>query len=1104
MKHSLRKWLVIPCLVLVFAVAVCIQSGVFAESEAAAQVGSASLTDNGDTVFIRSAIFTIDGKDYDCTGYTVGDFGTALNPTSNVDINVLTPITKENPLTGTLDKNIYICGSGTADMYLGNLSLQPGKTITAQSGTQANFLYGTLTADTINADIINFSGANATLRGDLEGFKQIDVGVQSTLNVGGSVKATAVSSVYSVGIHNQSEFNVGGDVDVPGWIHFSESSGTFSGNVHTGSYFAAVVGSTVEVKGNLDCDNWLDLSKVGSITVGGTTNCTGLSMGVDTGTTDGTAVFHGDVTASQFVCISGTKVEFMNDLIKTGTSDVFIFRNGADVTVGGSLTSGCYLDLADSKLTVVKDITVTNGNTYVKSSSLSVLGNLTTYSFNPQYLAKVDIDGNLTVTSGLNSSIVLTVNNGSDVTVGGDVDLNKTSLDVIHSLTTESGVDKTTFSVDGDIKNVYGLLNVQNQSSASARSIDVDGSVDLEGNSDLTIKNNANIVSSLIVHDNSTFTAAKIDSDVVDVRTASTLKCSGDETVKSSFAVSDALMSVGGNLSTLWFDTKAAGSDYLNTAVLTVGKTLTYNSRNGRISNVSVKGDLINKDATVGTMDGLLVVGNLTVDGNILMPESFLNIDTDNGGSLNVSDNTNIQALRLVTLTGLEPSTKYTSALRDETYKTDSDGVVGFEVPFGVNSFGITDAASNGFYASPLNFCNGVYAAKSGALLQSVTLSSATPEIGSTLTASVTPAQAAVALQWYRIDENGNPTAITGATESTYTVTQADAGHALKCSASSADGSYFSEPSATTEALPKISGTITLGDGESVTYNGSKAIYPADKINKKDTADAVTFSYQPTAELTVPDDAKWLEGMPTEAGTYFIIATATGDSTYNTVTSAPVTFEVKPFETEVNWPEQTYTYNGSVQTIKATYSDVSGSTIDAVVTTDAEFCEPGTYTAKAEMATADSNYLLKNAEKTYKMNKLTCDIYAVYDKNESVSSCGALPEISYTGKQSGKISWDAYKLGSEGTYTFGWTFVPDDSAHYETATGTASFTVSAHNWSEWKSDNNAGLFRNATESRQCDCGETETRTVKNSSEFAVFFIRIFNTVKSFFTLVFGK
>ena len=144
-----RRLAIYAALVIIFAVACVIQLApsmiAGAADVAPAAIGTASLIDPGDTVFIREALFTVGDKTIRASGFTVANAAAGENPAEGVNLDTLTPITVSKPLTGTLDKNIYVCSSDKGDIYLGDLKLAQGRKIYTD-GSSLNFLGGSVEA----------------------------------------------------------------------------------------------------------------------------------------------------------------------------------------------------------------------------------------------------------------------------------------------------------------------------------------------------------------------------------------------------------------------------------------------------------------------------------------------------------------------------------------------------------------------------------------------------------------------------------------------------------------------------------------------------------------------------------------------------------------------------------------------------------------------------------------------------------------------------------------------------------------------------------------------------------------------------------------------
>ena len=77
--------------------------------------------------------------------------------------------------------------------------------------------------------------------------------------------------------------------------------------------------------------------------------------------------------------------------------------------------------------------------------------------------------------------------------------------------------------------------------------------------------------------------------------------------------------------------------------------------------------------------------------------------------------------------------------------------------------------------------------------------------------AYTTPVAATADIQWYRVDSEGNETAVEGATSLTYTPTAEDVGYAMKVVVTGTS-SYFGESSATSAVVKARDAGNDLGD----------------------------------------------------------------------------------------------------------------------------------------------------------------------------------------------------------------------------------------------------------------------------------------------------
>ncbi|MCF0233734.1 MAG: hypothetical protein HUK22_01995, partial [Thermoguttaceae bacterium] len=184
-------------------------------------------------------------------------------------------------------------------------------------------------------------------------------------------------------------------------------------------------------------------------------------------------------------------------------------------------------------------------------------------------------------------------------------------------------------------------------------------------------------------------------------------------------------------------------------------------------------------------------------------------------------------------------------------------GLTGGTVATTAQNFDATGApASRVGLDSQMKFDVGAYAIQVKEL-EGMTLDVAAPKVGDVVTATVVPEGAPCLYQWYRVDEEGSATAITGATSATYTVGLADGDYKL-CVVAAGAGYYMGAVAAWTETIARPTvvvveeateaalveavdgvaegGTILFADSladSTITLSGTQI-----KINKSVTIDA--------------------------------------------------------------------------------------------------------------------------------------------------------------------------------------------------------------------------------------------------------------------------
>ena len=128
----------------------------------------------------------------------------------------------------------------------------------------------------------------------------------------------------------------------------------------------------------------------------------------------------------------------------------------------------------------------------------------------------------------------------------------------------------------------------------------------------------------------------------------------------------------------------------------------------------------------------------------------------------------------------------------------------------------------------------------------------------------------------------------------------------------------------------------------------------------------VTVSYNGATVTDVKD------GRVTVTATF-----ATESENYNVPAPMKAYISVYARTVDIVWCANDFTYNGTAQTIAATYADVSGSNIPLNVTTDREFKNAGDYTATAAFANDETNYALPDENSaTYTIKELEVSVVA--------------------------------------------------------------------------------------------------------------------------------
>jgi uncharacterized repeat protein (TIGR02543 family) len=678
MKTKNRRLLAFPIMILIFAIAVCSQIAAAAGSIDAAAIGTAALTDAGDTVFIREAVFTIGTEQITAAGYTVGNYGTAENPTANVDINTLTPITKAAPLTGTISKNIYVCGAETADIYLGDLKLTSGHSVTGISGVRVNFLgpvetfnssaqkydttgNGKLTTDALSADLLNFSRVTAVIGSDVNDFSSVQINCGSDVTVNGdmiSSKAAKDAWDSGIGVGSASKLSVTGDVKTQKWVHFSDKSvGTIGGSAESGINFGATGKSSVSVNGSVSSMKYLDFVGADSVTVGGSATAQNFWVAASTSS------FGGDVTASGSIFIEGGTNIFEKDLKKTSDSDVFLINRSSKTVIKGSVVSSGNFDMGNATVEIGGDITVSSGICPIRGSTLTVQGNADINYFNPLHLSTVTIGKNLDCRAGLFNI------GSSSVTVNGDLNAHGADVYVFgrHYVSSTDVYSPSSLTVEGAVNDAHALLAYFSSSLTAGGVSNSDqsalDSVGAYSGSQIKLAGPVS-AGNLCATNNDSYTTG------VAAPVLSKIEITGDLTLGS------------------WFHIFKGDT-------LTVGGNMAYNASSGCVEgSVNVAGDLANEAASGGL--AVKQPGSLTVGGDADFSGLLLNQIDSSANSLyqfnTIAVKGSIQSSnQIVTITGLPDNASLD--VGGNTLTSDADGKIIYSNIGDYDSLVIKDAS---------------------------------------------------------------------------------------------------------------------------------------------------------------------------------------------------------------------------------------------------------------------------------------------------------------------------------------------------------------------------------------------------------------------------
>ena len=655
-----------------------------------AAVGTASLTDEGDTVFVRMAKFTIGEQTIRAPGFVVANAAAGENPAAGVDFSALKPITVGNPLTGTLDKDICVVGdNAVTDLYLGDLTLTDGHQLYSKS-SGLNLLGGKLTAPKIETPKqISIGSATVTVNSDLTGFESIDLFVSETANsriasfgtpasltVNGSVSQSNTKQSYAINVGNGSSLTITGDftakrilvayaddnharssVKIGGNLTVTEgnmqsvvlirSDAEIGGaikandcvNLNHGSTLKAKsveatmisneTGGSFDIDGDVTLSNYLDCfgyQQTGVCRIGGDLKCSILNVVGRSADDREKLTVGGSVECEQFGSING-ELSLGKGVTKTGGEWTSFFLYNTKAEIGGDVT-GHNLDLRNATVVIHGNLTSKGRCVPVRDSTLTIDGDTNTIQFNPLGGSVIKIQGSLTEDSLLSLNDNASLEVGKDTTVSGQFGLN-------------NGAKMT---VSGDM-----TLHGENNAFWRGTELNVTGSVDCGGGP-------FNAIGSKVTIGGDLTNASSIDATNDWTYGGSTITVNGDAVSNDHFTLNP------------------------NSTIQT-GRDFIYNDVNGKIEgNMIVGRDFVCQKSTnlFPAMNGVRVSGKLQVGRDVLMNNLLLNCDSY---LTNLDVNGMIVAHRIADIVKVSGHTDEPYVIEGTSYETNRNKF-SYTVPF--------------------------------------------------------------------------------------------------------------------------------------------------------------------------------------------------------------------------------------------------------------------------------------------------------------------------------------------------------------------------------------------------------------------------------------
>lgn len=245
-----------------------------------------------------------------------------------------------------------------------------------------------------------------------------------------------------------------------------------------------------------------------------------------------------------------------------------------------------------------------------------------------------------------------------------------------------------------------------------------------------------------------------------------------------------------------------------------------------------------------------------------------------------------------------------------------------------------------------------------------------------------------------------------------------------------------------TLTIEKVAASGTATAVADLTYNGQAQALV--------TADAVTGG---TMQYST-DGSSYSADIPTgtAAKTYTVWYKVVGDANHNDTTPASVNVTIAQLPVELTWSDTTFTYNGKDQCPTAAVSNkaIETDVVNVTVSGGQTDASNSAYTATATDLTgaAAGNYTLTGCQNTtqeFTIGKAAPTVTDVAVSSlETIYDTTDITSITLThgaDDTPGTVALDAGQTLTVGTRGYTWTFTPNDTINYTTATDSIALTV---------------------------------------------------------------